>query len=103
MVTCYKCEKCGKVFDSYEEASKHEDEHYTVKTWTTSDDEDVIRDNTVYAESCQAPVAVVVPMTRTIYDEESSQYTTETIYMQYWADKRPVVQVFPIEKNLLTE
>lgn len=103
MINCFKCEKCGKVFDNYEDASKHEDAHYTVKTWADTQDEEVIRDNTVYSETSDAPIAVVVPMTRTVYDEETTTWTTDTIYLQYWADKRPVVQVFPIDKNLLTE
>ena len=103
MVNCYKCEKCGKVFTDYEEAYKHENEHYTVKRWFSCDDEEVMSREVEYSEKQSAPSGVVVPLERTIYNEETSQWENETIYIRFYADKRTCEQVFPINKALLSE
>ena len=103
MVSCYKCEKCGKVFENYEEAYKHENRHFYVKSWVSSEDSEVINNEMEYSETQEGPSAVVVPMERTTYDEDKSEWVTEVIYMKYYGDKRPAVQVFHIDKNLLTD
>lgn len=103
MVSCYKCEKCGKVFENYEEAYDHENRHYYTKTWVSSTDDEVMKREIEYSETSDAPVALVVPMERTVYDKEKSEWVTETVYMKFFADKRPVMQVFPVDNNLLTE
>ena len=37
MISLYKCEKCGKIFEDYSEASKCEDGHLKPDWWATQD------------------------------------------------------------------
>ena len=103
MVSCYKCEKCGKVFESYDDAFTHENKHYNVMSWISSDASEVINRETEYTQTQEGPSAVIVPMERTVYDEDKSVWVTEVIYMKYYGDKRLAEQVFPIDNTMLTE
>jgi len=102
MKTVYKCEKCGLVFDDYTEAEKHESNHYTVKTWTDDADDKVISRETEYISELFVPAAVVVPMTRCRYDEDTQEWKTETAYIKYYySAKKPAEQVFPVDESLM--
>lgn len=94
MKTCYKCERCGKVFDNYESASEHENSHFTPKTWLLECDMKVVNDNTEWSNELYAPSAVVVPMERTVF--EDGEWKTETAYVKYYySAKQCAEQVFP--------
>ena len=102
MTTVYKCDKCGKVFDSYEECQKHESSHFEVKTWMDSEDEKVFNRNVEYDPCLWAPSAVVVPMTRTVYDDDTGKWNNETVYIKYfYSAKMPAEQVFPVDESIM--
>ena len=102
MKTVYKCEKCGMVFDDYEQASKHETQHYDVKTWLDDEDEKIVSRETEYDPCLFVPSAVVVPMVRSFFDEETQEWKRETAYIKYfYSAKQPAVQVFPIDESLI--
>lgn len=101
MTNCYKCDKCGRVFDNYEEAYEHEGKHFEPRTWYTDEDMKVIRANMEYSPELWAPSAVVVPMERTVRDADGV-WQTETHYVKYYySAKRPAEQVFPIDESKL--
>ena len=104
MISCYKCEHCGMVFTDYDDAQRHEEKHFIVKTWTDSEDEKVINRETEYEKDLFAPSAVVVPMRRCVYDEKQEKYVDETIYIKYfYSAKKCAEQVFPIDETKLVE
>lgn len=100
MKTVYKCEKCGRVFEDYEQAEAHENGHFTVKQWYDENDEKVVLHNTEYDPELYSPSAICVPMVRTFYDD--NEWKTETIYLKYYySAKRPAEQVFPIDESII--
>ena len=102
MKTVYKCEKCGMIFDEYSDCSKHETQHYDVKTWLDDEDEKVVSRETEYDPCLFVPTAVVLPMVRSIFDEESKEWKRETIYIKYYyTAKKPAEQVFPIDESVI--
>ena len=54
----YKCEKCGKIFDSYDEASNCEDSHLDIdlRDWS----EDLHKNTAVYHEGDVIPHEIVL-------------------------------------------
>lgn len=100
MLNCYKCEKCGQIFDDYDEAEMHENKHFTVKSWYDEEDEKVIKRNTEYDPMLYAPSAICVPMVRTYY--ENGEWKQETSYVKYYySAKKPAEQVFPIDESII--
>ena len=102
MISCYKCEKCGMIFEDWDKCNEHEGSHFNVKRWTDSDDDKVIDRETEYIPELYAPSAVVVPMVRRYYDSEKDQYIDETCYIKYYySAKKCAEQVFPIDESLI--
>ena len=100
MTTCYKCEKCGMVFDDYEKACEHENGHFIPKTWFNDDDMKVVNANMEWIPELYAPSAVVIPMERTVY--EDGEWKTEVHYVKYYySAKHPAEQVFPVDESLM--
>lgn len=100
MISCYKCEKCGRVFMDSDEAYEHESRHFSQKNWINDEDEKVIARNTEYEPELWAPSAVVVPMERTVY--ENGEFHHEISYVKYYySAKKPAEQVFPIDESKL--
>ena len=100
MKTVYKCEKCGLVFEDYEKAELHENKHFTVKRWYTSDEEEVLSSNTEYEPELYAPAAICVPMTRSFF--EDGEWKSETMYLKYYySAKKPAEQVFPVDNSII--
>ena len=100
MTTCYRCEKCGKVFDDYNQACDHENRHFTPKTWMTDDDMKVVNADTEWIPELYAPSAVVIPMERLIYEDD--EWKTEVSYVKYYySAKKAAEQVFPIDESKL--
>ena len=102
MKTVYKCERCGQVFEDYEACEAHENRHFVSKDWFDAEDEKVIARETEYTPDLFAPSAVVVPMCRCFYDDETEEWKKETIYVKYYyTAKKAAEQVFPIDESLI--
>lgn len=102
MKTCYKCEKCGMVFDDYTNASEHENKHFIPKTWVNDDDQKVINDNTEWIPELYAPSAVVIPMERMVYID--SEWKTEVSYVKYYyGAKKTAEEVFSVDESLIKD
>ena len=100
MTTCYRCEKCGMVFDDYEKAFEHENGHFIPKTWMTDDDMKVINANMEWIPELYAPSAVVIPMERTVHTD--GEWKTEVTYVKYYySAKQSAEQVFPVDETLM--
>ena len=100
MTTCYRCEKCGKVFTDYEQAYEHENSHFIPKTWLNDSDIKVVNANTEWVSELYAPSAVVVPMERTVHTDEG--WETEVTYVKYYySAKQCAEQVFPVDETLM--
>ena len=100
MKTVYKCEKCGKVFDDFDEAEVHENMHFTVKQWYDENDQKVVDRNTEWIPELYAPSAICVPMVRSFYDD--GEWKTETSYVKYYySAKKSAEQVFPIDESII--
>ena len=100
MVTCYRCEKCGRVFDDYEKACEHENSHFIPKTWMNDEDEKVVNANNEWIPELYAPSAVVIPMERTLYID--GDWKRETCYVKYYySAKQAAEQVFPVDESLV--
>ena len=100
MVNCYRCEKCGMVFDDYEKAYEHENSHFIPKAWMSIDDTKVVNENTEWIPELYAPSAVVIPMERTVKIDD--EWKTEVTYVKYYySSKKCAEQVFPIDETLL--
>lgn len=102
MKTCYKCEKCGLVFDDYEKASEHENRHFVPKTWITDEDTKVINANTEWISELYAPSAVVIPMERMVYVD--NEWKTEVSYVKYYySAKHCAEEVFPVNESVMED
>ena len=100
MTTCYKCEKCGKVFEEYEKAYDHESCHFIPKAWYSEEDTKVINANTEWIPELYAPSAVVVPMERTVFVD--GEWKNEVAYVKYYySTKHSAEQVFPVDESLM--
>ena len=98
MTTCFRCERCGKVFNDYDIASEHENRHFIPKTWLNSEDEKVVNRNTEWIPDLFAPSAVVIPMERSFY--EDGEWKQEVAYVKYYySAKRSAEEVFPVEES----
>ena len=101
MKTVYKCEKCERVFDDYDECVLHEGKHFSVKQWYDETDEKVVERNTEYEPELYAPSAICVPMVRTFY--EDGEWKKETSYVKYYySAKKSAEEVFPIDESIIT-
>lgn len=99
MISCYKCEKCGKVFDDINEAEVHENKHFTFKHWYDENDQKVVDRNTEWISELYAPSAICVPMVRTFYGD--GEWKTETSYVKYYYAKQQAEEVFPIDESII--
>ena len=99
MTTCYKCEKCGMVFDDYVKASEHENNHFIPKTWLTDEDMKVVNANMEWIPELYAPSAVVIPMERGVYSD--GEWKTEVSYVKYYYAKQCAEEVFPVDESLM--
>lgn len=100
MKTCFKCEKCGLIFEDYEKAQEHENMHFAPCTWIDREADEMISHETEWENGLFAPSAVVVPMERTIYN--GSEWVTERTYVKYYySAKKQAEQVFLIDHSVM--
>ena len=63
MKNIYQCEKCGKIFESYEECYKHEEMHFNVTEWYREYTE-ACKDFLKYTEKHDSPKEIGVELQR---------------------------------------
>ena len=83
MKTIYKCERCGKIFDDYEECDRHESEHWSLRRWSSN--EDLLDSMTEYKEGQEEPNVIHVSFARWNrekggYDERFGKYKLVSSY-----------------------
>lgn len=71
MKSLYKCDKCGKVFDDYEECYNHEYSHWNVRRGYSTDDE-LLDSMTEYKEGQEEPNVIHIVFER--WDNEKCEY-----------------------------
>ena len=70
MTSMYRCDKCGQMFNDYEDAYKHENSHWTLhRGWTMLDT--TLDDMTEYKEGQEEPNIVHLVFTR--WDSEKME------------------------------
>ena len=62
MTYMYKCDKCGKMFNDYDECSKHERGHWNLNRWSELDG--VLDSMTEYKEGQEEPNVIHVMFER---------------------------------------
>ena len=72
MTNVFKCDKCGKLFDDYDECYAHEESHWTITYWDDLYDE-VLKGMTEYKEGQEEPNVVHM----VFYRWNSEKGTTE--------------------------
>ena len=71
MKNMYQCEKCGKVFEDFDECYKHEESHWLVSSLYWRQYEKACSGMTQYSQKYEAPSEVGVEIER--YDPETCQ------------------------------
>ena len=72
MKTVYVCDKCGKVFDSYDECSKHEEMHWNVN-WGYTELKETLESMNEYKDGTEEPVFVHVELSRWNYEKAETE------------------------------
>ena len=70
MTNVFKCDKCGKLFDDYDECYAHENSHWSLTRW--SDIDSTLDSMTEYKEGQDEPNVVHLAFTR--WNSETREY-----------------------------
>ena len=77
MTECYKCDKCGRLFDSYDECRDHELKHWTpeVNVWNDELQEtEALSDKAVFKPTEEEPIYIHIRMSRWDYEKGGFEY-----------------------------
>ena len=70
MTYMYKCDKCGKMFNDFDECAQHEQSHWTLDRW--NDWNGTLDGMTEYKEGQEEPTVIHVVFTR--WNSEKGEY-----------------------------
>ena len=78
MKQLYKCEKCGKVFETYEECERCESHHYTFENaWRSDGLHEKLNVMTEYKDGQEEPNVIHVVFDRSYWDGETGEWKNE--------------------------
>lgn len=80
MKSLYKCERCGRISEDYEEISLCESSHYVLERPYCYEDvglNETLAEMTEYKEGQEEPNVIHVWFSRMVWDDEESKWKTE--------------------------
>ena len=78
MKNLYKCEKCGKVFENYEDCERCESHHYNfVNQWESNGLNQKLDEMAEYKDGQEEPNVIHIWMVREYWDKESGEWKNE--------------------------
>lgn len=73
MKSIYQCERCGQIYETYEDCYAHEESHWNMSGWFRKYEKETA-EFTVYTDKHQAPSEVGIELSRWNSNESREEY-----------------------------